>query len=254
MILQKNMNVIYLAVAAMAASFLAVSCAQSGTSLQPSSVAENKSLPPDTLARVETYWKSRLPSYMEGSSEPVTYPGWEGFPTRRHRYRTDDGKTAEVIMCNPNARQLARWIVNTCLLVKGNAEERHTDKLSRHILLQSGAQFPVAGIVLETMGGGGHAMYAFREGVTVEIPGIQNGSRSQPRAEQIADALDSAIVPLSAKTFARIQSTTRTQYHAAGGTEPTEGRAWLTVSRKLYQNAWGNDRNELMIAWAKQNL
>jgi hypothetical protein len=33
-----------------------------------------------------------------------------------------------------------------------------------------------------------------------------------------------------------------------------EGAAWLRVVRKLYQEAWNSDRNELMIAWAKANL
>jgi hypothetical protein len=30
--------------------------------------------------------------------------------------------------------------------------------------------------------------------------------------------------------------------------------SWLEVSRKLYQAAWGQDRNELLIAWARANL
>jgi hypothetical protein len=54
--------------------------------------------------------------------------------------------------------------------------------------------------------------------------------------------------------YARIQSTKREEYRKAGGTENVEGLAWLDVSRKLYQAAWGKDRNELMIAWAKANL
>lgn len=31
-------------------------------------------------------------------------------------------------------------------------------------------------------------------------------------------------------------------------------QSWLNVVRQLYQLAWLSDRNELMIAWAKEQL
>jgi hypothetical protein len=106
------------------------------------------------LSRVEEYWEKRLPGYMEGSSEAITYPGWEGYPTRKHKYQVHDGKTAEVIMCNADSKQLARWVVTACLEAKGSVEAKYTDKLCHQIMGASGAQYPVAGIVLEDMDGG----------------------------------------------------------------------------------------------------
>jgi hypothetical protein len=78
------------------------------------------------IARVEAYWKQHLPGYMEGDSENAVYPGREGFPTTKHRYAVDVGKHAEVIMCNADARQLARWIVTSCLEAKGSADAIYT--------------------------------------------------------------------------------------------------------------------------------
>jgi hypothetical protein len=218
------------------------------------SITNLRSLPQDALARVESYWRQHLPGYMEGVSEKVAYPNWDGFPTAKHSYKVDDGKHAQVIMCNADAAQLARWIVYACIEAKGSADPTYTDKLNSQILDASGAQFPVAGIVLEDMDAGRQAVYAFRDGVTVQIPGIENGVAVQPSVKQIADSLDPNVRPTVAKKYARIQSTTREEYQAAGGKQNAEGLLWLDVSRKLYQAAWGKDQNELMIAWAKANL
>ena len=138
---------------------------------------------------MEEYWEKRLPGYMEGTSEPIEYLGWEGYPTRKHKYRVDDGKTAEVIMCNADSKQLARWVVTACLEAKGSAEPKYTDKLCHQIMDASGAQYPVAGIVLEDMDGE-QAIYPFRDGVTVRISGIENGAKKQPTEEEITLALD----------------------------------------------------------------
>jgi hypothetical protein len=59
--------------------------------------------------------------------------------------------------------------------------------------------------------------------------------------------------------YARICSTNRDHYYAAGGTidvgdnENNRKHKWLEVVRQLYQQAWNSDRNELMIAWAKSS-
>ena len=57
--------------------------------------------------------------------------------------------------------------------------------------------------------------------------------------------------------YARICSTTREQYKAAGGRDEVGDSgsdrrlAWLDTVRRLYRRAMKSDRNELMIAWAK---
>jgi hypothetical protein len=222
-------------------------------------------LPQDAVDRVEQYFTMKLNSrYMERNSEPTTYPNWEGFPLIKCKYTVKDKdgtvKPAEVIMLNATPHQLARWVVYTCLEVKNSAASEYTDKLSQHIIYQSGAQYPVAGMVYEDMEGDGiFKLYCFRDGVTVGIKGIENQYARVLTPEQIKLTLYGEI-EWSGK-YARIQSTTREQYTAAGGkvdvgTSEKEKRklAWLTVSRELYQQAWNNDRNELMLAWAKQNL
>jgi hypothetical protein len=226
---------------------------------------EKITLPQDAIDRVEQYFTTKLNSrYMERNSESTTYPGWEGYPLIKCKYtiKDKDGtiKPAEVIMLNASPHQLARWVVYTCLAVKTSAAPEYTDKLSQHIIYQSGAQFPVAGMVYEDMEGDGvFKLYCFRDGITVGIKGIANQYAKVLTPEQIKQTLYGEVE--WAGKYARIQSTTREQYTAAGGkvevgTSEKEKRkmAWLTVSRELYQQAWNNDRNELMIAWAKQNL
>ena len=222
-------------------------------------------LPADAVTRVEQYFQSKLNSrYMEQNPEPVTYHGWEGFPLIKCKYSVKDKdgtvKPAEVIMLNASPRQLARWVVYTCMEVKGSANPEYTDKLSKHIIMQSGAQFPVAGMVYEDMEGDGvEKLYCFRDGVTVVIQGIPNAGGKVLSPEEIHQTLYGEIV-WSGK-YARIQSTTREQYTASGGKgdvgSSESGKrklSWLTLNRELYQAAWNHDRNELMIAWAKQNL
>ena len=61
--------------------------------------------------------------------------------------------------------------------------------------------------------------------------------------------------------YARISSTTREMYYAAGGTadvghsdDGQRSQAWLGEVGRLYREAWNSDRNFLIYAWAKANL
>ncbi len=216
-----------------------------------SAVAE---LPADAVARVQRYFESKLPGYMEGTSRPIRHPSWHGFPTRLHSYRMSDGKTAQVIMCNADANQLARWVVAACLEVKRSADPRWTDQLARHIISQSGGQFPVAGIVYENMSGRGNAIYVFRDGVTCAIAGVTNGTRRQATPAEQAASLNPQTTIIRAGIYARVSSTEREQYRAAGGTRPTDHLVWPITVRKEYQAALGKDRNILIVAWAKAKL
>jgi len=200
--------------------------------------------------------------YMEGDPQPVTVPGWEGFPTVKYTYSVRDHstgatKTASVIMLNPDARQLACWIVTACIEAKGSRDEAFLHKLANHIISQSGAQFPVRGVVYEDIlpANGIYEVYCFMDGVTVKLNGVEHRGEKQPPPEQMQKALQAALADVTwVGKYARIQSTTREDYQKAGGKEDVEGTAWLSVSRKLYQAAWKSPRNELMIAWAKARL
>jgi endoglucanase len=216
-------------------------------------------LPADALERVKSYFAARMSSrYMEQNCVSTTYPGWEGYPLQQCTYSVKGHhdpvrKTTKVILLDPSPEQLARWVVSTCVNVTGDAGLRCTRTLSRQIMGQSGAQFPVAGIVFEDIlpENGVFEVFAFRNGVTVRVSGVTHLGTSQPTAAEIEKSLHGEVI--SALKFARIQSTTREQYRANGGTRVVAGLAWIEVIRDLYKAAWGNDRNELMIAWARDN-
>src|SRR5678815_3854885 len=80
-------------------------------------------------------------------------------------------KTAKVIMLNAEPDQLARWVVSTCIEVVGNASNKCTRTIGNQIIGQSGAQFPIAGIVFEDIlpANGKFEVFAFRNGVTVRV-------------------------------------------------------------------------------------
>ena len=222
---------------------------------------------PDHETAIERLAKELAPRlakarYMEANPQPVTVPGWEGYPITNYTYSVRDrasgtNKTASVIMLNPDARQLARWIVTTCIEAKGSVDEASIRKLTDHIISQSGAQFPVRGVVYEDIrpANGINEVYCFVDGVTVKVKGVEHRSEKQPSPEQMQKALHAVVADVTwVGKYVRLQSTTREDYRAAGGKEDVEGAAWLNVSRKLYQAAWKSDRNELMIAWAKAHL
>src|SRR2546421_153479 len=112
---------------------------------------------------------------------------------------------------------------------------------------------PSSGIVFEDIlpEDGVNEVYAFRNGVTVRVDGVTHRSPQQPTAAQIEKSLNGQVT--STFKFARIQSTTRENYKANGGTKSVTELAWLDVVRDLYKAAWTNNRNELMIAWARAN-
>jgi hypothetical protein len=235
-----------------------------------SSPAQSPSHPqpePDREAALQRLAKELAPRlararYMERNPQPVTVPGWEGYPTTNYTYSVRDRatgatKTASVIMLNPDARQLARWIVTACLEAKGCMDEAVIRKLVDHVISQSGAQFPVRGVVYEDIlpANGIYEVYCFMDGVTVKINGVDHRSEKQPSPEEMKRALNAVVADVTwVGKYARLQSTTREDYGKAGGKEDVEGTAWLNVNRKLYQAAWKSARNELMIAWAKAHL
>src|SRR5208282_831571 len=127
--------------------------------------------------------------YMEVNPKPVTVAGWEGFPTVQCTYSVEDkalntNKTAVVILLDPDAHRLARWMVNAYLTAKGSATTNDLKKLADFIIWQSGGQFPVRGIVYEDIlpANGINEIYCFRDGVTVKINGVDHRSEKQPTA------------------------------------------------------------------------
>lgn len=201
--------------------------------------------------------------------ETRSLPGWEGFNVRLYEYRTGRDvrtgapKTGRVYLLNPEPERLARWIATTCLEVKGSLGFEYTDRLLRWIRGQSGAQFPVRGVVYEAMERPG--------ATTVRVQGRRDGVRGRQRPLPGRRALHPRTVgvlpdpdrcrpetphgplrPHLQHDARTVQSRRRPRRSGRQRLRPPA--AWLDTVRRLYRRAMKSDRNELMIAWAKANL
>lgn len=207
--------------------------------------------------------------------ETTSYPNYQGLPVQLWEYETGTDavtgqkKKGRVYMLNPSAEKLARWVATACWTAKHSVDDKYLDQVCQQVLIQSGAQFPVCGIVYEDMDGTGYYPYAFKDGVTVYVADTDkwatdtggNKTCSDEQLDYCCRLTDSQLKDYTG-TYARICSTTRTQYYAAGGKtdvgedDPRDARskAWLGVVRDLYKQAWNSDSNELMNAWAKASL
>ncbi|UIJ83149.1 hypothetical protein [Rhizobium leguminosarum] len=95
----------------------------------------------------------------EDSCSDIAIPGYESYPTKRCHYsEVDDGGkafaplSAQVILLDPSAQQLASWSVRACRDVGADDIQMPNclAKLRPHIINANGAQFPVAGSVVES--------------------------------------------------------------------------------------------------------
>ncbi len=212
----------------------------------------------ELLTEVQRAWTLRLRSgrYMEQSCSPSAAPhgGWEGYPVQVCDY-SSKGVAAKVYMLNPSVEQLARWTVSACL----DAAAINLPGCTRYLIQEtwnaSNGQFPVAGYVVEprsSAGGSGNdpiCLY-FRDGVTAGT----RSSSNEVRGGRCGPDTANAEAPDRARVFARISSTTRAMYRAAGGVQPVgvDGDVrWLRVVADAYKEAWKSDRNFLMFAKAK---
>lgn len=192
--------------------------------------------------------------YMEqGQGTSTSFPGWEQFPLKEYKYNIDQVGSARVILLDADPERLAKWVVTAVRVVdKEKATEEAVKALCKHINSQSNAQFPVAGIVYENMGDGWKP-YAFRDGVTVKLEGINTGTATAIKKEEIDAAVFKDTKVLNAKVFARIASTTREQFKAYDKDAEVGGLEWLNVVRKEYQAAWNSDENRLITAKYKSD-
>jgi hypothetical protein len=207
----------------------------------------------------------RQSRYMEaGEGRDVVVRGWEGFPTRRYTYSVKDmdgtTKSAGVILLDPEPRQIARWIVSAVVEVTGGYDAARGRDIFRHIIAQSGGQFPVAGVVYEDIlpADGKNEIYCFRDGVTVAVENVPHRGTAPLTPQQVTASIGGKVTRVY--TYARIASTSPQMWIAAGGAKdvlgadgkPTE--KWLAAVRDAYQAAWTSDRNTLLVAWVKANV
>lgn len=182
---------------------------------------------------------------------------WKGFPVQRCKY-SDSGVVVQTHMLNPTTEQLARWTATACREAQATDTNACIQAVAGQVIGASSGVFPVSGFIPEpasSAGGSGNKMYCylFRDGVTVRTEQF----KKEPAAEGGAcPYADDASPVTRAKRFARVASTTRTEYAANGGAQPVgtdkDGDPrWVDVIRDLYQKAWNSDRNELISAKAK---
>lgn len=230
----------------------------------------------DSLAAVtERCEKTVKAAYMAEKLLGTRYnvPGWEGFPVEYYEYHTGFDKNANgpkrgtVLMLNPTAEKLARWIITAVYDATGAIRYEDLEKVRTFITWQSGAQFPVRGVVYEAMyEPGDYYPYIFKDGVTVYMAneGLHKAKDQNP-GDELLDFYTDTMTNEDLKTYtgryARIASTNREMYYKAGGTDKVghsdDGQrdtAWLSTVAKNYQRAWKSDRNFLIYAWALSNL
>ena len=242
----------------------------------PSLLSAQNTLPPG-------YVKDSLPLLIERSKDLLdhaymaqklllvsdTIPGWQGFPVSLYEYQTGvdiytgKPKTGKVFLLNPGPEKLAMWIATTCWEVKNSVDFQYVDALFKWIRGQSGAQFPVKGVVYEDQYTKGfQEPYIFKDGVTVYIKDTTYFPADKTcTPEQLDFYLRITNDDLKPQTgqYGRIASTRREDYKSAGGSEEVgdvndKKQKWLDVVRDLYKKAWNSDRNELIIMWAKNHL
>lgn len=221
--------------------------------------APASTLPADEVARLTAWFEARRGArYMERDCRPTTYPGWDAVPLRLCRYRVSDSysggsRWADVILANAEPAQLARWVVQAAQERRGRVQRSDIDAICANILGQSGGQFPVAGVVYEDMDGTGQRIYPFRHGVTVRIEGLAFATREQPSESQMAAYRTGAVAYVG--RYARIAGTLPEHWTALTGERVAADRSdWPTIVARAYREAWGNDRNALLVAWARANL
>ncbi|MBQ0123147.1 MAG: membrane lipoprotein lipid attachment site-containing protein [Bacteroidales bacterium] len=212
-------------------------------------------------------------AYMQGTllETREDLPGWEGYPVQLWEYYTgvdkyiNQPKKGLVYMLNPSAEKLAKWIVNAVYDVTGNIEFENVEKIRKFIKWQSGAQFAVAGVVYEDMYEATfYEPYVFKDGITVYVAdSLYKAWDKHCTEEQLQYYLHMTNDQCTENSgrYARICSTTREMYYAAGGTADVgyseDGRrslAFLAEIARCYQEAWNSDRNFLIYAWAKANI
>jgi len=234
---------------------------------------------------IKAYYRDSLASLTERCStvlaaaymaenllgEKTDIPDWEGYPVQLYEYYTGRDiylgapKRGLVYLLNPSPEQLARWVVNAVYDATGGLDPAKIDQLCSFIQWQSGAQFPVSGVVYEDMYTAGfYEPYVFKDGVTVYVADSTWLTREKhPTDEMLEYYLTLTNDQLRPNTgrYARICSTTREMYYAAGGTaevgssdDGERSQAWLAEVGRLYREAWNSDKNFLIYAWAKANL
>lgn len=197
--------------------------------------------------------------YMEKNCvSDFSFADYGDLPVQRCSY-TLNGQKAQVAMLNPGPRRLTAWLIEACSALSSNLQNC-VQKSYNQILNQSGAQFPISGIVIEDMDGNGAGnAYAFREGVTVRVPSFGTGTESLVTSSQIAASFTDD--PMYAYGYGRPISVTRPQLQTYAssvglnipnlGTSDQRLNIFYVVIGQLYRDSWVTGRSDIVRAWVK---
>jgi len=193
-------------------------------------------------------WKS------DQCDKPIlNYPNWQGFPVVRCPY-TDIKTTVKSYMLNADKDRIAKWVVTACREVNAENLRNCICHLSKLINDESsGGIFPIDGFIPEPLHGG--RCFLFHDGVTVFTKLYPESQK--PVANKCDDT--KAIITnysdiKSVGQFARIISTTRSEYKNYPGTYPVNKNQWVIAVREEYKKAWTSDKNVLISAKAKEKV
>jgi len=169
-------------------------------------------------------------------------------------------KKAIVYLANPTAAQVLAWLRSACAIAQPAAVDACVRKQAKAIRGASGAQFPVAGLVWEDLSGDKiQEAYIFRNGVTVRISGLANGSTDPVATDAALEALASAQTVTGVKAtggYARILSTARDAFRdhtgrtdiPVGKSDAASALAWSDVVGSTYRAALSVPSNPLVTA------
>jgi hypothetical protein len=233
---------------------------------------------------------------IEGSSKDACIDfrieGYEGFPTKKCTYKAADAGdptkplSAQVVVLNPSARQLASWSVHACRL-GGASDAMMQNCLSQifeHVKGQNGAQFPVVGSIVESECNSskkysgchclkdGHPALAprntlFRDGVSISYQSLAHWDPDEIPNSTYEAMFDTKISDQDIPndewyTESRVSGAEREDWmkwrSSSGklavpdGIDPRNfdlnGRGWGDVSRIVHQTACKSEGNELFDA------
>lgn len=212
-------------------------------SLTPSAARDDRAFAEAKLKSVS--WGQ----YMHKACHPLEVPNWKGFDTEKCSYNSPSGfGVVPVVMLNPSAKRLSRWITTACADAKLPDIPRCAERVALQIKCQSNNQFPVAGLVDEG------ALYIFRDGVTVSVEGIDTGGNiglnRPPTKNENVLSLSGNVSKVH--SYARVVGTSRHEFANFTNQDLSvvDNLRWMTVIREEYQQAWNSKRNRLMSAWA----
>lgn len=180
-------------------------------------------------------------------------------------------KTATVVVLEPTADRMARWIATACAEAGGN-RDRCLQAVYSSGVEMSGWQIPIAGLGYEDMETSHYVQvaYAFRDGLTVRADSVcawkngYPGGEAPPSPEQNAACSKPGVRPAAVSFQARPARTTRGDlvaydkkynemippHRAAFPIPDAAADQWRGVVREALVAAYASDRNILVSAKA----